>query len=62
MVRRKSANAGPRLKELLQASQGQALVEYAFILLFVALVCFIALGDIGARLIDMFVAVENAFP
>jgi Flp pilus assembly pilin Flp len=40
---------------------GQALVEYSLILLFVALVTFLLLGQIGQALTGMFSAVLAAF-
>ena len=46
----------------LQAESGQALVDYSFILVLVALVCIAALQLIGADVTTVFRAVANGFP
>jgi Flp pilus assembly pilin Flp len=44
------------------AESGQALVDYSFILILVAIVCFAALQFIGTDVLSVFNLVANGFP
>ena len=44
------------------AESGQALVEYSFVLVLVALVCFVAIGLVGDDVASVFGQVAGGFP
>jgi len=48
--------------ELINDCSGQALVEYSFILLLVALACFVAIGFLGGAVAAEFNLIVQGFP
>jgi Flp pilus assembly pilin Flp len=48
--------------ELINDCSGQALVEYSFILLLVALACFVVLGFLGDAVAAAFNLIVQGFP
>jgi pilus assembly protein Flp/PilA len=47
---------------LLKSERGQGLVEYALLILLIAVVVVLALGALGVDIGNMFNQVENSFP
>ena len=47
---------------LLKSERGQGLVEYALLILLIAVVVALALGALGVDIGNMFNHVENSFP
>jgi Flp pilus assembly pilin Flp len=50
-----------RLQEFLKDCKGASMVEYALLITFIALVCFVAVGSMGTSLVGKFTAVDAGF-
>lgn len=47
---------------LVLSKKGQGMVEYAFIIGFIALTVIFALGSLGSKLADFFTSIVNSIP